>query len=103
MIMHERNKAVIKCALFGISANLLLFIGKLITGLAVGSNAVVLDAVNSLSGVAQAYVLNQRTKKFHHPDCSGIRDMNPKNREDFTGTRDEVLAMGYSPCGICKP
>ena len=61
------------------------------------------DAVNSLSGVSQAYVLNQRTKKFHHPDCSGIRDMNPKNREDFTGTRDELIAMGYSPCGICKP
>ena len=61
------------------------------------------DAVNSPSGVAQAYVLNQRTKKFHHPDCSGIRDMNPKNREDFTGTRDELIAMGYSPCGICKP
>ena len=58
---------------------------------------------NSLTGFTRSYVLNKHSKKFHYPDCSGIRDMNPKNREDYTGTRDEVLAMGYSPCGICKP
>ena len=72
MIMHERNKAVIKCALFGISANLLLFIGKLITGLAVGSNAVVLDAVNSLSDsvsavfiIVSAFLAMKRADKVH--------------------------------------
>jgi len=58
---------------------------------------------NNLMGLTGSYVLNKRSKKFHHPDCSGIRDMSPKNREDYTGTRDEVIAMGYSPCGICKP
>ena len=58
---------------------------------------------NILTGVTRSYVLNKRSKKFHYPDCSGIRDMSPKNREDYTGTRDEVIAMGYSPCGICKP
>ena len=58
---------------------------------------------NAITGITRSYVLNKRSKKFHHPDCSGIRDMSPKNREDYTGTRDEVIAMGYSPCGICKP
>ena len=58
---------------------------------------------NALLGVTRSYVLNKRSKKFHYPDCSGIRDMNPKNREDYTGTRDAVIAMGYSPCGICRP
>jgi len=58
---------------------------------------------NTLMGITRDYVLNKRSKKFHYPDCSGIRDMSPRNREDFTGTRDEVIAMGYSPCGICKP
>jgi hypothetical protein len=58
---------------------------------------------NTLMGVTGDYVLNTRSKKFHYPDCSGIRDMNPRNREDFTGARNEVIAMGYSPCGICKP
>ena len=61
------------------------------------------DFVNRLIGVTRDYVLNKRSKKFHYPDCPGIRDMNLRNREDYTGTRDAVIAMGYSPCGICKP
>ncbi|MBU5428924.1 hypothetical protein KQI22_02420 [Kineothrix sp. MSJ-39] len=32
------------------------------------------------------YILNTNTKKFHYPDC-----------------REEIIAQGYSPCGICKP
>lgn len=62
-----------------------------------------MNFANTLTGVTRSYVLNKRSMKFHYPDCSGIRDMSPKNREDYTGTRDEVIAMGYSPCGICKP
>ena len=54
METRERNKAIIRCALVGISINLLLFAGKLITGIAIGSNAVLLDAVNSLSDSVSA-------------------------------------------------
>ena len=54
METRERNKAIIRCALVGISINLLLFAGKLITGMAIGSNAVLLDAVNSLSDSVSA-------------------------------------------------
>lgn len=46
------------------------------------------------------YVLNTNSEKFHKPDCSGLPT---KNRRDFYGTRDEVIAMGYDPCGRCKP
>ncbi|MBQ6469208.1 MAG: DNA/RNA non-specific endonuclease [Lachnospiraceae bacterium] len=49
------------------------------------------------------YILNTKSMKFHRPDCDAVREMNPKNREDFTGTREEVLEMGYDPCGGCKP
>ena len=49
------------------------------------------------------YVLNINSKKFHYPGCSGVASMKEKNRQDFNGTRQEVLDMGYSPCGICKP
>lgn len=49
------------------------------------------------------YVLNKNTKKFHHPDCSSVQDMSPKNREDSTASRDDIIDMGYSPCGRCKP
>ncbi len=58
---------------------------------------------DAIAGVTRSYVLNKRSKKFHHPECPGIRNMNPGNREDFTGTRSALIAQGYSPCGICKP
>ena len=25
------------------------------------------------------------------------------NKEIFTGTEDEVVGLGYTPCGTCKP
>ena len=46
------------------------------------------------------YILNTSSKKFHNESCSSLPT---SNREDFVGTRDEVVAMGYSPCGRCKP
>lgn len=49
------------------------------------------------------YVLNTNSKKFHYPTCSSVDDMSPQNREDFTGTRDQVIAMGYDPCKRCNP
>ena len=49
------------------------------------------------------YVLNRKTKKFHYPSCSSVTDMKPANRMDFEGTRDELLALGYDPCGRCHP
>lgn len=49
------------------------------------------------------YVLNKNSKKFHKPSCSSVGDMAAKNRLDSTGSRDEVVAMGYAPCKRCKP
>ena len=49
------------------------------------------------------YVLNTNSHKFHYPDCESVADMNPKNRLDFHGSREEVIAMGYVPCKRCKP
>ena len=49
------------------------------------------------------YILNINTKKFHYPDCDSVNDMKEKNRQEFTGTRQEIIGMGYSPCGRCKP
>ena len=51
----------------------------------------------------QTYVLNKNTHKFHRPDCSGAADIKEKNREEFTGTREEVIKQGYQPCTKCKP
>ena len=49
------------------------------------------------------YVLNTNSHKFHYPDCKSVGDISPQNREDFHGSRDELIAMGYSPCKRCKP
>ncbi len=49
------------------------------------------------------YVLNKNSKKFHKPDCSGVADIKAHNREEFTGSRSDVISMGYEPCGRCKP
>ncbi len=49
------------------------------------------------------YILNTSTKKFHYPTCSSVNDMKEKNKQEFFGTRDETIALGYSPCGRCKP
>ena len=49
------------------------------------------------------YILNTNTKKFHYPSCRSVKQMSDKNKATFTGTRDEVIASGYDPCGICHP
>lgn len=49
------------------------------------------------------YVLNMNTMKFHYPSCSSVADIKSANRKDVHMTREEVVAMGYAPCGRCKP
>ena len=51
----------------------------------------------------QTYILNTNTHKFHLPDCSGVADIKGKNREEYTGTREELTSQGYEPCGRCHP
>ncbi len=53
--------------------------------------------------IEQHYIINTNTGKFHHPTCRSIKRMKDKNKLEFTGTRDDVLARGYSPCMICNP
>ena len=49
------------------------------------------------------YILNTNTKKFHYPTCSSVSNMKEKNKKEYSGTRDEVISLGYSPCGKCNP
>lgn len=52
---------------------------------------------------AITYVLNTNTRRFHRPDCTSVSEMKPKNRQDSTGTREELITQGYKPCGRCNP
>lgn len=49
------------------------------------------------------YVLNTSSKKFHRPDCPSVDSMSEKNRQEYHGTREELIAQGYEPCGSCHP
>lgn len=49
------------------------------------------------------YVLNTSSKKFHLPDCPSVDSMSGKNRQEYHGTREEIIAQGYEPCGSCHP
>ena len=55
------------------------------------------------SETGASYVLNTNTKVFHTPDCASAAQTSEKNRQTFTGSRDELMAQGYEPCGRCKP
>ncbi len=50
-----------------------------------------------------AYVLNTNTKKFHYPSCRSVKQMKEKNKQDYTGSRDDIISMGYESCKICCP
>lgn len=54
-------------------------------------------------GVGTDYILNTNTDKFHYPDCRSVKQMKAKNRKEYTGTREELIAQGYDPCGNCNP
>ena len=51
----------------------------------------------------KTYVLNENTKKFHTSECSGVKDIKEGKKKTFTGSREELIKEGYSPCGRCKP
>ena len=54
-------------------------------------------------GAEITYVLNIKSHRFHLPTCGSVNDMKPENRQDFYGTREDAINMGYTPCGSCNP
>ena len=49
------------------------------------------------------YILNTNTKKFHYPDCSSVKRMKESNKQEYTGSREEIISQGYEPCNNCDP
>lgn len=49
------------------------------------------------------YILNTNTKKFHYPNCSAVSKMKDSNKQAVNAVRSQLIAQGYSPCGICNP
>lgn len=55
-----------------------------------------------LSALASAYVGNSNSMKFHYEGCRAEQKIRADHRV-YLETRDEAIANGYKPCGICKP
>lgn len=66
-----------------------------------GESAIDEEYFNSME--QSDYVLNTGSKKFHLPGCPGASDMKEENRQDYTGSRELLIAQGYKPCGQCDP
>ena len=49
------------------------------------------------------YIANTNTHKFHYPSCSSVDQMKEENKWYFNGTAEELIDLGYDPCGNCKP
>jgi len=59
--------------------------------------------VNESRSKETTYILNTNTRKFHYPSCSSVSDMKEKNKQEWVGSRDELINEGYEPCGRCNP
>ena len=54
-------------------------------------------------GAERDFILNANSKKIHLPECSGVKDISDKNRQEYHGSIEKLLISGFVPCGICNP
>ena len=59
--------------------------------------------VSGAAGETGTYVLNTNSMKFHLPSCSSVAKIKDKNKQEYTGSRDDLISRGYTPCSICNP
>ena len=71
---------------------------------ATGESRYVGEPVKDINSTEKGmYVLNTNTGKYHLPSCSGAKRTQKKNKEEFVGSKAELEAKGYEPCGSCNP
>ncbi len=49
------------------------------------------------------YILNTSSLKFHLPTCSSVEQIADHNKENYLGSRQDLIAQGYQPCKQCNP
>ena len=70
---------------------------------AVTSSSASVTSTSSDEADKKTYIVNTKTKKFHNPDCDGVKKMSSSNKKKYKGTRDSLISNGYSPCQKCNP
>lgn len=48
------------------------------------------------------YILNTNSKKFHLPSCTSVSKISSKNKQEYSGKREDLIKQGYTSCGICN-
>jgi len=66
-----------------------------------GSRIIESEVFTPSEGVT--YILNTNTMRFHLVDCQSVQDMKDSNRQEYFGSREELIEDGYVPCGRCHP
>ncbi len=69
----------------------------------IASTEEVTSEASSAQDSETVYILNTSTKKFHYPDCRHVSSIKDENKSEYTGSRDDLIEEGYSPCGTCNP
>lgn len=49
------------------------------------------------------WILNTNSKKVHTENCSSVKEMKDKNKEESNLSPEELKKQGYTACGRCKP
>ena len=62
-----------------------------------------LSSMPSPTPAARLYVVNADSGVFHRPDCAALSRLSDSNVQLEEGTRAELIAMGFRPCGNCRP
>lgn len=70
---------------------------------AVASSSASVTSTSSDVTDKKTYIVNTKIKKFHNPDCDGVKKMSSSNKKKYKGTRDSLISNGYSPCQKCNP
>lgn len=49
------------------------------------------------------YVYSAKSDKFHYPSCRYAEQINAENYCEYTGSRQDLINKGYTPCKVCSP
>ncbi len=65
-----------------------------------GQGGDLLGSENNTAAVT--YVLNTNSMKFHYANCRYASKISPENYRTCS-SREEAIAQGFIPCGVCNP
>lgn len=54
-------------------------------------------------GHNEKFIINKKSKKFHTSTCAQGKGISAENKENYEGTRENLIKDGYVPAGCCEP